>query len=167
MVLVSKTCVKPLFLISAKTSLEKETTFERVISGERGKRKATIRYKMFSIAEVAQEIYNKLRVFDMDEGTSYAKKYSLAEIKKMLEASLKKIGEKKFWLRSNLSNIWSQFLDTVIFMFVAFLGIYPFATIIAIIIPWWLYKVLMGFLYTPLSYLGIYLLKGKNANQSN
>src|SRR3989344_1427429 len=79
----------------------------------------------------------------------------------------KKIGEKKFWLRSNLSNIWSQFLDTVIFMFVAFLGIYPFATIIAIIIPWWLYKVLMGFLYTPLSYLGIYLLKGKNANQSN
>ncbi|MBI2450840.1 MAG: DEAD/DEAH box helicase family protein [Parcubacteria group bacterium] len=80
---------------SQKTSLEKETTFERVISGERGRRKATIHYKMFSIAEVAQEIYNKLRVFDMDEGTSYAKKYSLAEIKKILEASLKKIGENK------------------------------------------------------------------------
>ena len=79
----------------------------------------------------------------------------------------KKIGEKKFWLRSNLSNLWSQFLDTIIFMFVAFLGIYPVATIFAIIIPWWLYKVFMGFLYTPLSYLGIYLLKGKNANQSN
>src|SRR3989338_2156184 len=70
-----------------------------------------------------------------------------------------KTGEKKFWLRSNLSNLWSQLIDTVIFIFVAFLGIYPLATMVAIIIPWWLYKVLMGLLYTPLSYLGIYLLK--------
>ncbi len=74
----------------------------------------------------------------------------------------KKTGEKKFWLRSNLSNIWSQFLDTIIFMFVAFLGIYPIATIMAIIIPWWLFKVLMGFVYTPLSYLGIRLLRSGN-----
>src|SRR3989344_5695948 len=64
---------------------------------------------------------------------------------------------------------------TVFFMLIAFAafpplnipGVYPLATIVAIIIPWWLYKVLMGFLYTPLSYLGIYLLKGKNANNSN
>lgn len=77
----------------------------------------------------------------------------------------KQIGEKKFWLRSNLSNVWSQFFDTVIFMLIAFVGIYPFHTILLIIIPWWLYKVFMGFLYTPLSYLGIHLLKkhgGKN-----
>ncbi len=71
----------------------------------------------------------------------------------------KKIGEKQFWLRSNLSNIWSQFLDTVIFMLIAFLGVYPFPVLVSIIITWWLYKVLMGFLYTPLSYLGIYLLR--------
>jgi uncharacterized integral membrane protein (TIGR00697 family) len=30
--------------------------------------------------------------------------------------------DKYFWLRSNLSNIWSQFLDTVIFMLIATLG---------------------------------------------
>ena len=77
----------------------------------------------------------------------------------------KHTGEKKFWLRSNLSNIWSQFLDTTIFMFIAFIGIYPVVTIAAIIIPWWLYKVLMGILYTPLSYFGIRLLKG-NAGQN-
>lgn len=79
----------------------------------------------------------------------------------------RKTGEKKFWLRSNLSNIWSQFLDTVIFMFVAFLGIYPVATIFAIIIPWWIFKVLMGFAYTPLSYFGIHLLKEKNEAASS
>jgi queuosine precursor transporter len=72
-----------------------------------------------------------------------------------------RIGGKYFWLRSNLSNAWSQFLDTVIFMSIAFIGVYPLGTLALIIIPWWLYKVLMGFLYTPLSYFGVYLLKGK------
>jgi uncharacterized integral membrane protein (TIGR00697 family) len=78
-------------------------------------------------------------------------------------------GKKHFWLRSNLSNVWSQLLDSTIFMFIAYLGIFPVKTIILIIIPWWIYKVFMGFLYTPLSYLGIYLLRGKNynANQTN
>lgn len=82
----------------------------------------------------------------------------------------KKIGEKKFWLRSNLSNLWSQFLDTVIFMLIAFLGVYDNHTLIIIILTWWLYKVAMGALYTPLSYLGIRLLKGKGnvtTNESN
>lgn len=64
-----------------------------------------------------------------------------------------------FWLRSNLSNIWSQFLDTVLFMVIAYAGVLPWQVILGIIIPWWLYKVAMGFLYTPLSYIGVKLLK--------
>lgn len=77
-------------------------------------------------------------------------------------------GEKNFWLRSNLSNLWSQLLDSSIFMFIAYLGVLPVKTIILIIIPWWIYKVFMGFLYTPLSYLGIRLLRRKkNENYSN
>jgi len=74
----------------------------------------------------------------------------------------KKFGNKYFWLRSNLSNIWSQFLDSGIFMLVAFLGIYPIGTIFMMIIPWWIFKVLMGFLYTPISYWGIHILRGNN-----
>jgi uncharacterized integral membrane protein (TIGR00697 family) len=79
-----------------------------------------------------------------------------------------KTGERKFWLRSNLSNIWSQFLDTVIFMLIAFwgTGYYGAKDLAIMIVIWWLYKVLMGVLYTPLSYLGIYLLK-RDANTSN
>ncbi|MEI8130681.1 MAG: queuosine precursor transporter [bacterium] len=68
-------------------------------------------------------------------------------------------GSKYFWLRSNLSNIWSQLFDTVIFTTVAFAGIYSNHRLILMIIPWWIYKVLMGFAYTPLSYLGIKLLR--------
>ena len=74
-------------------------------------------------------------------------------------------GEKLFWLRSFLSNLWSQLLDSAIFMVIAFAGIYPTPTLISIIITWWLYKVAMGLLYTPLSYVGLYLLKNKTRTE--
>jgi uncharacterized integral membrane protein (TIGR00697 family) len=70
-----------------------------------------------------------------------------------------KLGEKFFWLRSLLSNIWSQLLDTVIFMTIAFLGVYETPVLISLIISWWLFKVLVGALYTPLAYAGIALLR--------
>lgn len=73
----------------------------------------------------------------------------------------KRQGEKKFWLRSFLSNLWSQLLDTTLFMFIAFAGVYSWKTLASIILTWWLYKVAMGALYTPLSYLGIRLLREK------
>ena len=80
-----------------------------------------------------------------------------------------------FWLRSNLSNLWSQFLDTTIFMVIAFFPIpwipfladgYPVPVLVSIILTWWLFKVGMGILYTPLSYLGIRLLREKNDSSS-
>jgi len=77
-----------------------------------------------------------------------------------------KIGERLFWLRSLLSNLWSQLLDSAIFMVIAFAGIYPTKVLVSIIITWWLFKVAMGLVYTPLSYLGIYILKNYG-NESN
>lgn len=72
-------------------------------------------------------------------------------------------GEKKFWLSSNLSNLWSQLLDSVLFMTIAFAGVYPTPVLIRIVITWWLFKFAMGFVYTPLSYIGIKLLRDKTA----
>jgi uncharacterized integral membrane protein (TIGR00697 family) len=74
-----------------------------------------------------------------------------------------KFGTRFFWLRSNLSNLWSQFLDTVIFMTIAFYGIYATPLLINLIISWWLFKVAAGILGTPLSYLGIRILRGESA----
>ena len=79
----------------------------------------------------------------------------------------KKLNNQAFWLQSNLSNLWSQLLDTLIFMFVAFAGVYSFKTIILMSLPWYLYKVTMGLFYTPLSYLGIKLLKYENPSDKN
>ena len=70
-----------------------------------------------------------------------------------------KFGGKYFWLRSNLSNLWGQLIDSAIWSLIAFAGVYPIKTIIMIIIPWWLFKFIMGVLYTPLSYWGIWLLR--------
>jgi len=111
-------------------------------------------------------VLNVLKVFGLSARFSVASvvAFVIAEYQDVFSFFFfkQRIGKKYFWLRSNLSNIWSQLLDTVIFMCIAFVGVYPMATIALIIIPWWLYKVLMGFLYTPLSYLGIYLLRGKD-----
>jgi uncharacterized integral membrane protein (TIGR00697 family) len=73
-----------------------------------------------------------------------------------------KIGKRLFWLRSTLSNIWSQFWDTVIFMVIAFAGVYSNETLVSIVVTWWLYKVVMGIFFTPLSYAGLWLLKDRN-----
>lgn len=78
-----------------------------------------------------------------------------------------RFGVKFFWLRSFLSNLWSQLLDTVIFMVIAFAGIYQTRVLISIIISWWFYKVAMGALYTPLSYLGLKLLRDEEKNYEN
>ncbi|MFH1444822.1 MAG: queuosine precursor transporter [Candidatus Peregrinibacteria bacterium] len=69
-----------------------------------------------------------------------------------------KFGGKYFWLRSNLSNLWGQLIDTTIWFSIAFIGVYPLKVIVLMAIPWWLFKFGMGVLYTPLSYAGIWLL---------
>lgn len=64
-----------------------------------------------------------------------------------------------FWLRSMLSGLWSQFLDTVIFMLIAFYGVYADTELFWLIVSWWLFKVIMGMLYSPLLYVGLWLLR--------
>ncbi len=70
-----------------------------------------------------------------------------------------KTGGRFFWLRSNLSNCWGQAVDTVLWYSIAFIGVYPLKTIILMMIPWWAFKVGAGVLYSPLSYVGIWLLR--------
>lgn len=62
------------------------------------------------------------------------------------------------WLRNNLSTIVSQFIDTSVFMFIAFYQLTPkftFAFIFSLIIPYYLFKVLFAALDTPFVYLGV------------
>jgi hypothetical protein len=70
--------------------------------------------------------------------------------------------KKYFWLRSNVSNIISQFIDTTVFTFIAFYLAQPHydvAKMFALILPYWGLKILFSFVQTPLAYLGVWWLK--------
>ena len=76
----------------------------------------------------------------------------------------KKTKGKFLWFRNNASTIVSQFIDTVIFMFIAFYAISPKFTVeyvFALIIPYWLIKVAFALFDTPFCYLGVKWLRGK------
>ena len=71
---------------------------------------------------------------------------------------------KHLWLRNNLSTIVSQFIDTTLFMFIAFYHISPQFTgtyVFSLVIPYWLVKVLFALFDTPFCYVGVRWLKGK------
>ena len=76
-------------------------------------------------------------------------------------------GNKYMWLRNNLSTVVGQFVDTNLFIFIAFFprlldgsfGVFELFSVV--VIPYWLAKVVVAFLDTPLQYLGVWWLSGK------
>ncbi len=69
------------------------------------------------------------------------------------------------WLRNNVSNFISMFLDSLVFIFLAF---YSFSEgfgsnlgfLFGLIIPYWLIKCVLSVVETPLVYLGVGWLRG-------
>ena len=62
------------------------------------------------------------------------------------------------WLRATGSTIVSQFIDTTVFMFLAFYGVTPkfdALYIFALVIPYWLLKCTVAIFGTPFVYLGV------------
>lgn len=119
--------------------------------------------------EWARQGYNQIFGISVRIAIASLTAFLIAEYQDVLSFFFfrEKLGVKFFWLRSLLSNFWSQLLDSTIFMVIAFAGLYSTHTLISIIISWWLYKVAMGALYTPLSYLGIYLLREHNEEKQS
>ena len=81
-----------------------------------------------------------------------------------------KLGKSKLWLRNNASNFIAQFIDTFVFMTLAFYALdKPFsdnyAFLVSLIIPYWLLKCSMSIIETPFVYLGVKWLK--NEDKSN
>jgi len=72
--------------------VEKGTIYEQVITGVREEKATYITYKMYSMDTLAQEVWNRLKVFDVEEGTDYSKKFPKKKIKEIIKNSLSKIG---------------------------------------------------------------------------
>jgi uncharacterized integral membrane protein (TIGR00697 family) len=80
----------------------------------------------------------------------------------------KMFGAKALWLRNNVSNFAAQFLDTVLFMTLAFYSLERTpganaAFLLSLIIPYWLLKCAMSIIETPFVYLGVKWLKSDQA----
>jgi uncharacterized integral membrane protein (TIGR00697 family) len=67
------------------------------------------------------------------------------------------------WFRNNASTWVSQFIDTVIFIFLAFYMVTPKYDVLfmfELIIPYWILKILFAAGDTPFAYLGVRWLRG-------
>jgi len=79
---------------SQAEAIEKSTTYEKAVFGDKEIKKTLIEFKMFSIEEAANEVVNKLRVIDMDLGTKYSEEFNFDRVKEIIGESLKRIGDK-------------------------------------------------------------------------
>lgn len=72
---------------------------------------------------------------------------------------------KHLWLRNNISTMSSQTIDSAIFVFVAFLGVYNTDVVWSIFYTTLLFKLLVAVLDTPIVYLGRYILNKQEIEQ--
>jgi type III restriction enzyme len=72
---------------------ESQTIYERAVTEEQKPKKTPIEYKMYPAEEVAQHVFNKLKSYDSEQGTSYSQKYSFNRILAIVRNSLVKKGE--------------------------------------------------------------------------
>lgn len=77
----------------------------------------------------------------------------------MSALKIKTVG-RYLWLRTILSTIAGQFVDTTIFVLGAFVGVFPSRLIVSATISAWIFKVVYEACATPLTYLIVRKLKG-------
>ncbi len=76
----------------------------------------------------------------------------------------KKTKGRFLWLRNNLSTMASQFIDTTLFMFLAFYNTSPkfdASFVWSLIIPYYILKIILALIDTPFVYLGVKWLRNK------
>lgn len=71
----------------------------------------------------------------------------------------KKTNGRFLWLRNNASTMVSQLIDSVVFCFIAFWGVFETGVFIQILITTYIFKWIVAALDTPFLYLARYLIK--------
>lgn len=70
-----------------------------------------------------------------------------------------KHGEKKLWLRNNLSTMTSQLIDTTLFITIAFWGTVPTNVLLGMIVTQYIFKFCIALIDTPFAYLLVRMAK--------
>jgi uncharacterized integral membrane protein (TIGR00697 family) len=75
----------------------------------------------------------------------------------------RRTGGRHLWLRNNLSTLVSQFIDSLVFTSVAFVGVFSFPVLKEIFLTTYLLKVIVAALDTPFVYLARIIRRGREA----
>ncbi|WP_077622761.1 queuosine precursor transporter [Sediminibacillus massiliensis] len=78
-----------------------------------------------------------------------------------------KHGDKKLWLRNNLSTMTSQLIDTILFITIAFWGVVPFSVLIGMVITQYIFKLIVAVIDTPIAYLLVKWAKRSDAKNNH
>jgi len=81
-------------LAAQRSSLERETIYERALTGARTIKKTRITTEMFGLDTVVADVHSRFMAIDLESGSGYAKKYTKAKIRALIRASLDQIGYK-------------------------------------------------------------------------
>lgn len=86
---------KGIKLASQAAVLERGTVYAAATDGERREKKTLIRYQMFTVDQVAEQVFNKFSAIDLEkEGESnFTEQYPLDWIRDLIRSSLKDAGE--------------------------------------------------------------------------
>jgi type III restriction enzyme len=79
---------------SQDETIPEKTEYEIAISGVRETREYYITHKMYSVEEVAQDIFYRLYWFDQDAGTKYSEEWTKERIVKIIKQSLQESNDK-------------------------------------------------------------------------
>mgnify|MGYP001160579351 CR=1 FL=1 len=67
------------------------TIYETAITGVREEREYYITHKMYSVEEVAHDVFTRLLIFDQETGTEYSKNFPKVKIEQIIRRSLEEI----------------------------------------------------------------------------
>ncbi|KYC52476.1 MAG: Type III restriction enzyme, res subunit [Candidatus Methanofastidiosum methylothiophilum] len=76
---------------SQAEEVERSTTYVRAVSGEQDVKKTLIEFKMYSVEEVAHDVFNRLLIFDQEAGTHYSEQFPKIKIAEIIRKSLEEI----------------------------------------------------------------------------
>jgi type III restriction enzyme len=79
---------------SQAEAVEKSTTYTRAVSGEQDIKKTLIEFKMYTVEEVAHDLFNRLLIYDQEAGTGYSTQFPESKIAKIIRKSLEVIKDK-------------------------------------------------------------------------
>ena len=79
---------------SQAEAVEKSTTYARAVSGEQDVKKTLVEFRMYSVEEVAHDVFNRLLIYDQEAGTDYSEQFSESKITEIIRKSLEAINDK-------------------------------------------------------------------------